>query len=83
MKEADSLNNTETQALNIPVVSTSFDDWYENEQPIFHCGQYDDKQIARSAYMEGAKVMQKLIASQKDIEPEFVEIVNKMFWDLI
>ena len=33
MKEADSLNNTETQALNIPVVSTSFDDWYENEQP--------------------------------------------------
>lgn len=30
-----------------------FDKWYEENQRRFHCGQFDEKQIAYSAYLEG------------------------------
>ncbi len=55
-----------------------FDEWYEKEQGVFHCGQFDDKQIAHSAYLEGGKVMLKLITSQKNLDQGFIDIIKKM-----
>ena len=60
-----------------------FEDWYKEQQRRFHCGHFDEKQIALSAYIEGGESMKKIIESQKDIEPDIVKFVNDTFWNLI
>jgi hypothetical protein len=37
-----------------------FDKWFKNEQDVFHCGQYDDKQIAFSAFLQGIGFSEKI-----------------------
>jgi hypothetical protein len=83
MENQNIINEEKGNDVNHVLAPVSFEKWYSDEQRTFHCSHYDDKQIARSAFIEGAANMKKLILAQKDIEPEYVEIVNKMFWSLI
>ena len=66
MKEAENLNNAETQALNIPVVSVSFDDEIDAELERRGVVQYNDDDDepqwdegklywSRKMFREGAK----------------------------
>lgn len=66
MKKEQNLNNTETQALNIPVVSVSFDDEIDAELERRGVVQYNDDDDephwdegklywARKMFREGAK----------------------------
>lgn len=49
---------------------------------MYHCPECGQMVVAGFAHPDYDK-LDKFMKDQKDIPPEFVEIVNKNFWDLI
>lgn len=73
----------ENEEEDISEDPSHFDKWYELEELRFHCGHFDDRQIARSAFHEGGKFVLELLKSQTDIPGDVIELVNKHFWELV
>jgi len=44
-----------------------FLDWYESSESTFHCGQFDEKQIAYSAWLEGKRTKDEIPQTKEEL----------------
>lgn len=66
----------ERKIKNFNRMEKEFTDWYKKEQARFHSGQFDEKQIAYAAWLEGKKQVMPIADVSKSC-PHTTEICKE------